>query len=337
MSNMNLNIYACGGAGLNVAQNTIDIPTTEGFPNTEITLVDTSSSNVAKDLAKENFRTLFIDGLKGTGKDRSFALSHCRPEINDYLASNKPGDFNFVVFSLAGGSGSVTGPLIAGNLLGQGLPVICFLIGSTEDGIQTKNTFNTLRTLQNLSKVHKAPLVICYYQNDNEGKIENPRPNYGREEVVNAKVASNMRSVALLVSEYHNGLDRRDIKNWLFYNNVVDVKPMLCELIIAQDNSEIGQFKGTVVSSASLLGHADDLVPDLMQPYSCKGIMKSKLTQGEEKVPNLHFLTTSSFIKNVHNSVKEELDQYEMIQSRLSEGSGFDDDELEDGGDPFVL
>lgn len=98
-----LKIYAAGGGGVNIAQNILNIPKgAAGFPEYEITRIDTSMSNIdTKNTELGNY--FFIPGVEGAGKDRKFGYDIIAPHIDKILIDNKPADFNIVIFGLAGG------------------------------------------------------------------------------------------------------------------------------------------------------------------------------------------------------------------------------------------
>lgn len=338
MNKPTLAIYGCGGAGSNVIQNVINIPNKEGFIDVERSIFDTSDSNITLDLKKESIGHTFVQGVTGMGQNRRLAHDAVRNHIDAHLNANKPGTFNIVVFGLSGGTGSIAGPLIAGELLKRGLPTVCFIIASTEGGRETTNTINTLKTLQNLSKVHNAPLIVSYYENASE-----LTPNdilhrvIGTKAKINTKIAADIQYLSLMCSEQHIGLDREDVKNWAFYNTQTTVKPSLCELVIVNDDDDnvLDALESCSISTASLLRDQDDCVPDLCQPYAIKGHYRSNTLSDE--MHNVHFVTTSKFIsKTVANLNSTEI-MYREAEAAMADSSieGLDSDMV--GDDAFVL
>lgn len=328
----NVSIYACGGAGTNIIQNSLDLGESLEMPNIDISIIDTSQSNIRVNLDKEKIGYTFVDGLTGGGKDQRFVFEHAKSYVNEHLNKNKPGDFNVVLFSLSGASGSSTGALITAELLKRKLPVVCFIVGSVEDGKQASNTFNSLRTLQNLSKSHGMPLTIAYHENvyggENKGRT-------GEEEFVNDAIFLGIRDLCRLVSEHHHGLDREDIKNWLYFNKVSDITGLV-ELFTSDDVGSMSHVEGKVITSASLLRDATAPVPNLLQPYSCKGYVSDAMANelGDE-FTGFHYLITRGFIKGVYNRVKMKVSEYEEALAKLQSSEDDLDDDFAEGDDPF--
>lgn len=327
-----VSIYACGGAGTNIIQNSLDLSKSLEMPEINLSIIDTSQSNVKVNLDKENIGYTFVDGLNGGGKDQRLAFDHAQPYVNEHLNKNKPGDFNIVLFSLSGASGSSTGSLITNELLKRNLPVICFVVGSVEDGKQATNTFNSLRTLQNLSKKHGLPLTIAYHENDYTGQNTGRR---GDEEYVNEAIFVGIRDLCRLVSEKHHGLDREDIRNWLYFGKVSDTIGLV-ELFTAEDHDDMKQAEGRVITSASLLPTQLSPVPSLMQPYSCKGYISDALSKelGDE-FTGFHYLITKGFIKGPYNRIKMKVSEYEEALAKLQSSDDDIDDDFNEDDDPF--
>lgn len=338
MTTPKLSIYACGGAGSNLAQHVIQIPNREGFVEVERSIIDTSDANITLNIEKENIGHTFVQGVTGMGQNRRHANEAIRNHIDSHLNQNKPGTFNIVLFSLAGGTGSTAGPLIANELLKRGLPTICFVIASTEGGRETTNTLNTLKTLQNLSRVNKCPLIISYYQNGSEMTPSNTDLRcIGGKTKVNTKIAADIQRVALMCSEHHVGLDREDIKNWAFFNTVSTATPCLTELFITEGDQEYHELDLKTTSSASLLVAQDDVVPDLCQPYAVKGHYRDSV-HGEKQLPIIHYMTSSAFIPDIVSGIQTTDNMYKEAEVKLAAvtATGLETD-LGDDDDPMVF
>lgn len=338
MTSPKLAIYACGGAGSNLSQHVIQIPNREGFVEVERSIIDTSDSNITLNIGKEKIGHTFVQGVTGMGQNRKLANDAIRNHIDSHLNQNKPGTFNIVLFSLAGGTGSTAGPLIANELLKRGLPTICFVIASTEGGRETTNTLNTLKTLQNLSRVNKCPLIISYYQNGSEMTPTTTEFRcIGGKTKVNTKIAADIQHIALLCSEHHVGLDREDIKNWAFYNTVSTAAPSLIELFIASGDDEYSELDLNTASSASLLVEQDDVVPDLTQPYAVKGHYRESV-HGESRMPVVHYMTSAAFIPDIVKNIKLTDDMYKEAEAALAAPvtTGLETD-LDDDDDVMVF
>lgn len=98
-----MNIYACGGAGANVASNFLKFSKKKesGFAQLVPYFIDTSKSNINSAIPQD--QTFLVDGLDGSGKKRNAnyeTISECYKEI---LHTFKPADVNVVIHSASGG------------------------------------------------------------------------------------------------------------------------------------------------------------------------------------------------------------------------------------------
>jgi cell division GTPase FtsZ len=165
---MPFKLYGAGGAGINIASRLESLRDgsngvlLDGF---SISYLDTSDSNV--DHNKINKEHLYlIEGANGSGKNRAENYSIIKEQIKRILLDHKPQDFNVVIHSLSGGSGSVIGPLLANELLDQGKDVVVIIVGSTDSTIEINNSIKTIKSYAGISAKQKKPIVAIYYENN---------------------------------------------------------------------------------------------------------------------------------------------------------------------------
>lgn len=301
-------VYGCGGTGVNLVQDVINVPNAAGFPEVSKYRIDTSSTDIIN--LEGHGEAYIIPGVRGAGKERKFAYSVAAPHTSDILLKNPPKDFNVVIFSLSGGSGSIIGPLIISELLKRGESVIGVCVGSTASGLEAKNTLDTLATLQSISMdVLKKPLACSIHNNT----VHTPRGE------VDQAIENFVRGLALLVSGNNASLDDKDIKNWLNYDLVTTVPGQLVDLVLytGTQGTETGTDKDiTAISVASLLPSTDDSAIDLSQPYGCIGYMPiGVLEAGDAELKPMHFIITNELMDdrisdavNVVNRFKDNTD-----------------------------
>lgn len=99
----------------------------DGFAAIDPAFIDTSRSNLTPEIPEE--KIYILDNTDGSGKVRRENHAQISSSIKHILQSQQPGEFNIVVFSASGGSGSVLGPLIVSELLARGLPVVVLTAG----------------------------------------------------------------------------------------------------------------------------------------------------------------------------------------------------------------
>lgn len=306
-----LAIYGCGGMGINACTKIIDIPTSAtGFPDAVFTLIDTSQSNLNSDLNGMN--KYLIPGLDGSGKDRSYTHRLATPHINQILNDYQPKDFNIVIFSLSGGSGSILGPLLVNELLKRDLDVIVFCVGSTDSGIEADNSLKSIATLQGISRTIHKPISARIYMNSD---------NYPRTDV-DKQIEHDIRGLALLLSGINEELDNEDIHNFLYFSNLknVAVPAQLVDLLVYSKKEEESVPENlTAIAVASLLPSYSDSRLNLGQPYSCAGYMPRGLTEASAAgFKPLHFILTTSLLGDRIKQLKETVESFEQTKKALS-------------------
>lgn len=287
-----LRIYGCGGAGLNIANELNLSEDTQYLPDTKYSLIDTSESNIhhAKSLKGTPW---LVPGVDGSGKDGKFAEEIVKPHLNAILLDNPPADFNIVVFSLSGGSGSSIGTLLVEELLKRNKSTIVVAIQSTADLKESTNSYRTLGKLQDIAtnKV-KKPVIISHYENT----AGTPRV------VVNAKIIDEIKALAILVSGVNEELDYQDLSNWLNFDKSTGIKPQLADLVINMKSSDNpGIPKGdipAVISMASLLMSKSEEPLQVDSLYSCVGYFsEAAQVTYKSNIPTMEFMISVDYLQ----------------------------------------
>jgi len=323
MGQKNLRIYGCGGAGINLTT-TFALETSESpvYAVVNPVFVDTSLSNLDSNISKD--QCFILPDVDGSGKVRRENHRAISESVKGLLSTHEPLDFNIVVFSGSGGSGSVIGPLIARELLDKEVPFICIVVGSTESVITCENTLNTLKSLDAISKRAELPITIFYRGNDGDTK----------RSTVDKSIKDTIVRLMALTSGNNAELDSRDISTWLYYNRHSDVSPQISELSII-DNSTIVEGVNDPISIASLLNDPDTPLPQAGADYHCTGYIKGGK---KETLPDMHFIISTSGIKHAYESLTETRERYLKAAKKRNTGRNdlvSADDEV--GDDDLVL
>lgn len=325
-----LSIYGAGGAGINILKHFIPFESDgqQGmFPVTRKYALDSSDSN-SRDLP-EDVQGYQVPGLRGAGKRRRTAYAGVEDKIADIVNSHKPSDFNIVIFSASGGTGSVIGPLVAAELLRRGASVCVIVIGSVASGEEAKNTRDTLLGLQSMiahGKTEQRPIAMYYQENlssvDATGaSYRHSRPN------VDVNVEQFIKLFGMLICGNHEELDHSDVVNWMDYtvNNPM-IPPQLVEVIpfLSANGEEakhfgenIKEYDGQVFSLASVMSSDGDEAPSLGQPYSTAGYYRDS-HWGQHNPPNLHAIITSRRVEHQVGSVSMAVTEFDAIKERLA-------------------
>ena len=304
-----LNVYFCGGTGINTAMN-LSIPNeATSMPETTFTLVDTSASNLPKN---SNHDTYLIDGVDGTGKRRNFCFEVAESHISKILLAHKPRDTNIVVFGASGGSGSVLAPLLIKELIQRDQRVICFCVISTASKKETQNAYDTIANLQRMATTTlKKPIVCSFYTNCSE----TPRTT------VDQLINEDIRAMAMLCSGLNDELDKEDITSWLNFHTSTAVESQLADLEVYLTNPDghVNNLIPEAISVASLLINKDDEVLDINALYSCVGYCPASAQESTTaKVPSLHFVITNQLLEGRVSALRSILQQFKTSEEKLT-------------------
>lgn len=297
-----IRLYGCGGLGANIVSffdREMDEPNVAEF---QIAYVDTSRSNIQPHFDESKISVL--EGMDGSGKLRKENADAIHENIRKILLDHPPGDFNVVVFSASGGSGSVIAPLIVRELLSNRIPVVAITAGFEESLISAQNTLNTLKTLEAISDQVKQPVAVFYRHQD--------------AKTVRSAIDDELRLaisyLSVLVSGKNAELDRMDILNWLFYHRVTSISPTLVGLEFANNPEILSQFdKSTVVTVASIYANYDHTALPIIPEYQCSGYSRH-LSDGLN-IQSMHFILDTGIIRAEFESLKQILDGHINFRS----------------------
>lgn len=276
MSEVNgiVRLYACGGAGINLTKEWAgDVQVEPGVANVKPCYVDTSRVNLIPGIDESN--SYILPDLDGSGKVRRENNEAIFSEVPRILLDHAPTEFNVVIFSASGGTGSVAGPLIAAELLKRDQNVVVVVVGSDESAITAQNTFNTLKSLDHIANAQEKPVVMYYIHNERELK---------RSEI-DKRVRHVLVSLNYLASRQNKELDTKDIHHWLNYNKSTDLDPSLALLKVHTDVETCEKESDDAFSLASVLKNEDEAHPDLNPAYACAGYYR----EGVRNPHNLFF------------------------------------------------
>lgn len=275
-------LYACGGAGVNLAQRL------DG-DKVNACYIDTSQSNRTEALDQE--LCYFIEGLDGSGKNRKENYQVIAKEVDTIFSRYAPGDFNIVLFSAAGGSGSVIGPLVLKALLEQGEAAIAIVVGADDSAISVTNTINTLKSMESISVMTGMPAVMVYHENTS---------GVARK-VIDDEVEFVLQALTELCSQDNRELDTQDLTNWVQYQKVCPVRPQLSALSIF-DNRQDAAKQLEPVAVASLYADPDKDNPFGSPHYATVGYPREGVMELAEQ---LHFVINIPDVEETFNHLNE--------------------------------
>lgn len=308
----NVRLYAAGGGGTNIASTVEQYRAANeiGFGNLDITYIDTSRSNLSKHIP--NDACYLIDGLDGSGKIRSENYQAITKVARDILQQHKPGDLNIILSTGAGGSGSVIGPVLTGELLSRECPTVVLCVGSSQTRLDTENSLKTLKSYEALAKKYEVPVVLHYQQNG----ASKPRSKVDQE------VRDVIVSLCALFSGENHELDSRDLFNFLRFDRTTSFGAQVALLQLRDVSDESIDIPGNIISVATLASGPDDQVELSQRPeYQCVGFMPEGIDSELLALSPVHFITCDGMLGTIAQDLSKILSEMDTQQrARIDNG-----------------
>ena len=222
-SSVDFHIYGAGGFGTDAVFRYLGDGEEKA---SRITVMDTSEANIAKHANRDLVTFLKIDNVTGEGSGK-FRPENVEPILNfvsNYTKKTKFHDVNVIVFSMAGGSGSVIGPLLAKEIFRQGKIAILIIVADHESHQDAKNTINTLKGLNDFALEESFYVPTILFDNSFDWSV------------VNNGVNETLNSIRLMMELNTDAIDMKDKLHFLQPNKIEHlVVPGLRMLNISRD------------------------------------------------------------------------------------------------------
>lgn len=327
-----LNVYGCGGAGINMATELLEFQKQEptaGFCKVAPYLIDTSRSNIRQEAPAEQI--YLFESLDGSGKKRNMNYSAISEKTREMLHKFKPSEINVVIHSASGGSGSVIGPLLSSELLAH-KNVIVFLIGSADSRIEAENTVKTLKSYEMISKKREQPILLSYFQNST---------TMTRAQV-DKEIIRQLMYVSLFFSGDNAELDSADLSNFLHYPRVTSWPVGLARLGTFTQTDTFEGVKGeTFVSCATLIDDQASSVLKTPMEYQAVGLIgdavKASL-KGQSSIQYpLHLTASLGYFPGIIDTLEKRIEEFDSFRSTYVHGSALKDSDIEKANDDGMV
>jgi hypothetical protein len=295
------NIYALGGTGIKIVNNYINT----GSQLTEIANIiglDTSSANKSHGNSYEIER---LEGGIGSGSDKSANMKKYSDFVKHVLAKHPANKCNILVYSLGGGSGSGIGPHMVKQLIQKDLPVICVIIGDMSSVLEQDNTIKTLGSLYNQCKILNENVIVSYLEN---------KPNLSHGEVNNH--AKDIIDMCIVMFNLNNdSIDESDIKNFFFYNRIVNADPVISNLSFLKEE-DLKNYNRKPVAAISLFDDPNKVkAPFENLLYRKGGIFADKFKGVEKSVHAV--LDHGDVVKDLQAMFKQQESRNDELSGRF--------------------
>lgn len=304
-----IKLYCCGGAGVNIGTEFASLvkgKKDQGYAGMDCVFIDTSRSNMSSNIP--NDKVYLVEGLDGSGKQRDMNYNAISEVSNEILHKYQPDNFNIVIHSASGGSGSVLGPVIASEIMNRGNNVIVILVGHIGNEKEAVNTLNTLKSYESISTLRGKPVPVVYRENN----MENTRGK------VDEQVKTIIYLLNIMLSGDNRELDSADLKNFLNYQNVTSYVPKLTMLDVFDQTVYLDKGQAII----TLLTLTDDQTSsDLELPvaYQAVGFLPDSVKKTMSYKLPLHACMINGFFNKLVDEINSKLKVFESARSAVVE------------------
>jgi len=286
-------VYAAGGCGINLGSQL-------QYPTAEVCFIDTSGSNLSDRVDESAVHT--IKGIDGSGKNRRENYEPIIGEVDTVVDRFQPGDFNLVLFSASGGSGSVIGPLLLKNLLERAIPVVAVVVGADDSAIAVTNTINTLKSLESVSAVTGQPVVMAYHENTTGVT----------RQMIDDEVLFALEALCELTNQNNRELDTTDLTNWVQYQKVApSIQPQLSSLAVFDSRQEAAK-QVEPIAVASLYNDPSKDTAFGNPLYATVGYPRD----GMDIASQMHYVINTADVEDVFSHLTERQGELNKVYSQ---------------------
>lgn len=277
-----LNIYACGGAGINIIKNLNKISAKKVF-------VDTSLSNL-KNVDKNS--VYIVEDMDGAGKHRATTYEIFKDYVNDIIIKFKPSEnLNIVISSLSGGSGSIIAPFVARELLKQNKNVIVIGVETRNSIIEMENSVKTLKTYKSISSQLNKSIAI--YHINEESRTEADRQ---------ALMFINLLSI-LVDKNATEEFDISDLSNFINFDKVTPNEPNVGIIYVGPNVNVVPRKNIHLVSTIFLTNSIEEKLEPVIPEYLATCIVNQEGFKDSLRVDNFLGLLTEQ-IEDIELAIK---------------------------------
>lgn len=298
-----MKLFACGGAGINLGKTFEPMRGKDNpmFAVMDIAYLDTSPANLKDPVLPRN-AIYQVPGVDGSGQVRKENAELIFAHAPAMLEKHQPEDFNVVVHSLSGGSGSVIGPALVSEMTGRGIPVVAIGIGEVDTIKHMENTHMSLLSYINIALTHDAPVVSAYFCNS----------NLTPEADVNKAIAQLITALSVLFSRENVSMDSKDLYHFLNFHKVSAFGPQLA-LLSLFEGAAIDPAIGNIITVATLATEGGDASVGQMVEYQKVGRLPPVPTGTESPVhmaAPIHFVVSDGVFDELVAKLDGELTEY---------------------------
>lgn len=308
MSKNTINVYACGGAGMNIASSLKAVikPAQPGYADINNIYIDTSLSNVNSNIEKGSMFLIEGEGIDGSGKHRQTNTGAIVPRVKEMLLKHPPAALNIVLHSNSGGSGAVIGQLLTKALLAGGNQTVVIMINSADSKKELDNAVKTLMGYDKMATTSNTPVVAICEEND---------MTTGRA-AVDKSCHMAILTLAAMWSGENRELDSADLRNFLNYNVVTSHMSALVGLKFFSKTIELSKDE-TVYTATTLSDGKESTVLNVPVEYQAVGFIDKDVIDTFNIDFPIHTVTIGGMFNPMIDRMEKTLKEYDARQKAI--------------------
>lgn len=342
-------VHGVGGCGINVTNDVFNSVSNlgDGFCEVIRHYVDTSTANIGK--VKEGSKWLIKSkdvtkaAIKGSGGERKTHHLDIMSSIKEYVTqggwtSKKPNEFHFVVFSGSGGTGSVGGVILTQSLLTRDIPTVVFLVGDSTNALNTKNTMDTIASLDKIARASKKPLSVVYYNNH---EVANEKGLSKAEQFVNSSILNMASVLSMFLSGTIDDIDEQDMYGLIDQSHYrkITVEPGLYKLEISlKDLKTLSNATPTVNRTLTVGDIEYDIDTTFLHSKRGYVVVNNAIDRIKQDNFPVHLTSYANYFTTEHERLSSLEKEYNNIMSSIRNNAvGGASDAVEDDDTGLVL
>lgn len=303
-----IRVYCVGGCGVNIGQRVMAaLDGVEGSgPEFRVSMIDTSAANVSKDMLHAFYHVQGdldhpTDGSGMVRKTNYPAIMRSLPHI---LNTFQPGDFNIIIGSASGGSGSVISPLLSAKLLESNKPFVVLLVGSQGCLKEVTNTIDTIESFQGIATKHDKSIACHYFDN-----------GASRRKDVDGLIEFLVMLWGFLHGDSIRALDSKDIENFLNHEKVTNYPAGLSQLQLMFKDEYAKEKAGVALATLLTLVDEDTEPSQMDVAYHVVGTADSQAFKSMKLSPSIRIGNFQGTFTNTIKDLRAKVERFKAEEA----------------------
>jgi hypothetical protein len=318
-----LNVYFCGGAGIKISDqvfnNIKDLQ--DGFIDMDYYYLDTSTSNMKNITSEGEFWKIknydhTENDIDGSGGERRKNIPNIVKGVKEFLDHFKifnkvTGEYNCIVYSSSGGSGSDIGVILSKFLMQRDIPVFVVTVGDSSNAYYTLNTINSLATINDFALECNKPLSMLYVNNERSD-------SNNKERASNEKLYNTLATLLFFLNGENESIDYQDMVSLLDQSqyNTMKIDPGLYGIKVYSKDFD---KQDEIIIARTITTHDIDYEIDIETIHHKKGYVDNaninKLYAGQFPI---HIGTVNNYLKEELTYLKDKNDKYQNLANNIN-------------------